>query len=139
MHADQSQHRSPKGLVAREDYKPIISRAASLFKYERGLQMGKIIQFPGKREEDLYSEYYLAEPELQRFYLRETVALNLTGGYQTGYYELSKRVPKDVLNKLLGTCAAYRKNKKRFLVPYLLELADIRRKYGVGEQRAGYN
>ena len=47
MHADQSQHRSPKGLVAREDYNPIISRAASLFKYERGLQMGKIIQFPG--------------------------------------------------------------------------------------------
>lgn len=132
MHADQSQHRSPKGLVAREDYKPIISRAASLFKYERGLQMGKIIQFPGKREEDLYREYYLAEPELQRFYLRETVALNLTGGYQTGFYELSKKIPKDVLNKLLGSCAAYWADKEQFFVPYMLELEDTRRKYKVG-------
>ena len=132
MHADQSQHRSPKGLVAREDYKPIISRAASLFKYERGLQMGKIIQFPGKREEDLYSEYYLAEPELQRFYLRETVALNLTGGYQTGFYELSKKIPKDVLNKLLGSCAAYWADKERFFVPYMLELEKTRKEYMVG-------
>ena len=96
------------------------------------MQMGKIIQFPGKWEEDLYSEYYLVEPELQRFYLRETVALNLTGGYQTGFYELSKKIPKNVLNKLLGSCAAYWADKEQFFIPYMLELAKARKEYMVG-------
>lgn len=56
--------------------------------------------------EKMYDEYYTAAEGLDRFYIRETLALNLTGGYEKGYSTIRKLFQPEELKRLLGVCAA---------------------------------
>ena len=80
--------------------------------------------------EKLYDEYYMTATGLDKFYIRETVALNITGGYDTGYSGIQKMLKKKELKKILGICAAWWRDKK-YNDTYVNELLKIRYRMGV--------
>jgi len=61
--------------------------------------------------EKMYYKEYLPADEIDKFYIRETLALNLTGGYKHGYVEVMKLLKPEELKRLLGVCAARYKRK----------------------------
>lgn len=80
--------------------------------------------------EKLYDEYYMTATDLDKFYIRETAALNITGGYDTGYSGIQKILKKRELKKILGICAAWWRNKK-YNDTYVNELLKIKCKMGL--------
>lgn len=61
--------------------------------------------------EKMYHEEYLPAEGIDKFYIRGTLALNLTGGYKHGYVEVKKLLKPEELKRLLGICAARYKRK----------------------------
>ena len=57
--------------------------------------------------EKMYDEYYMTAEGLDKSYIRETLALNLTEGYEKGYSTIQKIFKPEELKRLLGVCAAY--------------------------------
>ncbi|HJA66984.1 hypothetical protein B5F07_18390 [Lachnoclostridium sp. An169] len=63
-----------------------------------------------KEAREMYSDYYLTAGA-DKFYIRETLALNLYNSYTMGFTEIAKIICKRELVKLLGICAAWYKGK----------------------------
>lgn len=93
--------------------------------------MAKIIEFTRKAEEqELFDKYYMTATDFDKFYIRETVALNITGGYDTGYLGIQKVLEKRELKKILGICAAWWVDKK-YSDAYAHELFKIKYRMGL--------
>lgn len=65
-----------------------------------------IKQLKVEQLERMYDEYYMTAEEIDRFYIRETLALNLTGTYEKGYTAIRNLFNQEELKRLLGACAA---------------------------------
>lgn len=57
--------------------------------------------------EKMYDEYYMTAEGIDKSYIRGTLALDLTGGYEKGYSTIQKIFKPEELKRLLGGCAAY--------------------------------
>lgn len=75
--------------------------------------------------EKMYHEEYLAAEGIDKFYIRGTLALHLTGGYKRSYVEVRKLLKPEELKRLLGICAA-RYKEKVDNDTYMNELARFR-------------
>ena len=65
--------------------------------------------------EKMYDEYYMTAEGLDKSYIRETLALNLTEGYEKGYSTIQKIFKPEELKRLLGVCAAYYMNNDTYV------------------------
>ncbi len=93
--------------------------------------MAKIIEFPTKAEKhELYNKYYITATSIDQWYIRQTVALNLTSRYDVGYDRIKKWLSENELKRILGACAAWWRDKS-YLSEYTREIALTRYKVGM--------
>lgn len=104
--------------------------------------MGEIIEFRKRIKKldtgaELYHRYYENAANIDKWYIRETAALNMyNNSYKkTGFWKLKQFMQEEDIISLLGHCAAwYLTRGIKESDCYVRKMYELKRKYGMEEK-----